>query len=533
MTPKSFTNTYVLSNENIDIIADHIREYLKELEIERSNIIRIRLLMEEALLRWQDRFGDQCSVKLSLEVRLRRPTVTLELAGDYYDPLSSSSELGNWADSLLRSIGLQPRFSYQYQRSVNIVQLKLKSPRLSPALTLLISVALGLLLGIAGEYVLPDAAQTAILETVLAPIQQVFFRLLNAVAGPVIFLSVLSAICSVGSMAELGKSGRGMIRRFLLMSVLAALIAAAVSELFFRPEFSITRLDGTQFNGVLDFFLQFVPPDVLTPFITGDSPQLIIVSLILGYALLAAGNQAGGLVGIVEQANTVALILADWISRITPFFVSLLLILGLWSGSLGPMLGLWKPLLVFLAVAVVFLLQRMLTVSTRHKVSLRKLWEKMKESFMIAFRNASVDTSYGANQVCCERRLGIGSRLVGFGLPLGLVIYMPAMTVAYMAFTVYIAQAMELTVSPLWYIMAMLLNVTLLAATPPVAGVGLLTFAVLFSRLGISHEALVVGMVADILFAFAVAPLDQAMLQVELVLEAGRLGELNTAALQK
>ena len=533
MTPKSFTNTYVLSNENIDIIADHIREYLKELETERSNIIRIRLLMEEALLRWQDRFGDQCSVKLSLEVRLRRPTVTLELAGDYYDPLSSSSELGNWADSLLRSIGLQPRFSYQYQRSVNIVQLKLKRPRLSPALTLLISVALGLLLGVAGEYVLPDATQTAILETVLAPIQQVFFRLLNAVAGPVIFLSVLSAICSVGSMAELGKSGRGMIRRFLLMSVLAALIAAAVSELFFRPEFSITRLDGTQFNGVLDFFLQFVPPDVLTPFITGDSPQLIIVSLILGYALLAAGNQAGGLVGIVEQANTVALILAEWISRITPFFVSLLLILGLWSGSLGPMLGLWKPLLVFLAVAVVFLLQRMLTVSNRHKVSLRKLWEKMKESFMIAFRNASVDTSYGANQVCCERRLGIGSRLVGFGLPLGLVIYMPAMTVAYMAFTVYIAQAMELAVSPLWYIMAMLLNVTLLAATPPVAGVGLLTFAVLFSRLGISHEALVVGMVADILFAFAVAPLDQAMLQVELVLEAGRQGELNTAALQK
>ena len=151
MTPKSFTNTYVLSNENIDIIADHIREYLKELEIERSNIIRIRLLMEEALLRWQDRFGDQCSVKLSLEVRLRRPTVTLELAGDYYDPLSSSSELGNWADSLLRSIGLQPRFSYQYQRSVNIVQLKLKRPRLSPALTLLMSVALGLLLGVAGE----------------------------------------------------------------------------------------------------------------------------------------------------------------------------------------------------------------------------------------------------------------------------------------------------------------------------------------------------------------------------------------------
>ena len=531
MTPKNFTETYTLNNENIDIIADHIREYLKELELERSNIIRIRLMMEEALLRWQDHFGDQCSVKLSLDVRLRRPTVTLELADQSFDPLSSDNELGVWADSLLSNIGLQPRYSYQ--RGVNILQLKLRRPRLSPALTLLISVVLGLLLGIMGEYLLPASARDAVLQTVLDPIQQVFFRLLNAVAGPVIFLSVLSAICSVSSMADLGKSGRGMIRRFLLLSLAVAVVSGAVATVVFRPQISVTPLDGTQFNGALDFFLQFVPPDVLTPFITGDSPQLIIVALIIGYALLAAGNQVGGLVGIVEQANTVALILADWISRLAPVFVTLLLVLGLWNGSLGTMLGLWQPLLIFLVVAVAFLLQRMLTVAARFKVSVKKLIAKMKDSFLIAFRNASVDSSYGASQVCCERRLGVNGRLLSYGLPLGLVIYMPAMTVAYMIVTVYIAKSEGVTVSPLWYIMAVLLNVTLLAATPPVGGVGLLTFAVLFARLGIPNEALMVGLVADILFAFGFAPLDQAMLQVELILEADRLGELNQTVLQK
>ena len=531
MTPKSFTNTYTLNNENIDIIADHIREYLKGLELERSNIIRIRLMMEEALLRWQEHFGDQCSVKLSLDVRLRRPTVTLELAGESFDPLSGGDELGIWANTLLSSIGLQPRYSYQ--RGVNIVQLKLKRPRLSPALTLLVSVVMGLLLGLMGEYLLPESTQTAILQTILDPVQQVFFRILNAVAGPVIFLSVLGAVCSIGSVADLGKSGRGMIRRFLLLSLIAALISAALSELIFAPEFNVSMLDGTQFNGALDFFLQFVPPDVLTPFITGDSPQLIIVALILGYALLAAGSQVGGLVGIVEQANTVALIIAEWVSRLTPFFVTLLLILALWNGSLGTMLGLWQPLLIFLAVSAVFLLQRMLTVSARHKVSLRKMADKMKESFWIAFRNASVDASFGACQLCCERRLGVSNRLMGYGLPLGLVIYMPAMTVAYMALTVYIATSLGVAVSPLWYIMAILLNVTLLAATPPVAGVGLLTFAVLFARLGIPNEALMVGMVADIIFGFAITALDQAMLQVELILEADRLGELNEAVLRK
>ena len=119
-------------------------------------------MMEEALLRWQDHFGDQCSVKLSLDVRLRRPTVTLELADQSFDPLSSDNELGVWADSLLSNIGLQPRYSYQ--RGVNILQLKLRLPRLSPALTLLISVVLGLLLGIMGKYLLPGSAQAAVVQ---------------------------------------------------------------------------------------------------------------------------------------------------------------------------------------------------------------------------------------------------------------------------------------------------------------------------------------------------------------------------------
>ena len=75
--------------------------------------------------------------------------------------------------------------------------------------------------------------------------------------------------------------------------------------------------------------------------------------------------------------------------------------------------------------------------------------------------------------------------------------------------------------------------VTLLAATPPVTGVGLLTFSVLFTRLGIPDSALAAAMTADIICGFAVAALDQAMLQVELLLEADRLGQLNQTLLHK
>ena len=531
MAQKTISESYELSNQNIDIIAVRIRDFLSDLGLERSNIIRIRLMMEEALLRWQDRFGSECSVKLNLDVRLRRPTITMELPGESFDPLVGEDELGVWADSLLSTIGLQPRYSYQ--RGANIVQLKLQRLRISPAITLICSVVFGLLLGLLGDYLLPEATQTAALEMVLDPIQRVFSRLLNAIAGPVIILSVLSAVCGVGNMADTGKSGRRLIVRFLLLSFVIAMLSSMVAQLAFAPRFTSVPLNGTGFNGTLDFFLQIIPNDMLTPIITGESPQLILVALMLGYALLSAGTQVGGLVAIVEQANTVALILADWIGRITPVFITLLLVLGLWDGSLSIMLGLWKPVLLFLVISVLFLLIRMLAVYRRTKVPLRKLAGKMKDSFLIAFRNASVDSSFGANQLCCERRLGINTKLLQYGLPLGLVIYMPAMTAAYMMVIVYLAQTTGITVSIIWYIMAELLMVTLLAATPPVTGVGLLTFSVLFTRLGIPDSALAAAMTADIICGFAVAALDQAMLQVELLLEADRLGQLNQTLLHK
>ena len=81
--------------------------------------------------------------------------------------------------------------------------------------------------------------------------------------------------------------------------------------------------------------------------------------------------------------------------------------------------------------------------------------------------------------------------------------------------------------------MALFLTVTLLAATPPVAGVGLLTYAVIFTRLGIPTDALTAAMVADILFGFGVSAVNQAILQLELVLEADQLSTLNYDMLRK
>lgn len=521
---------YTLGGEAIEEIAERLEDYLRASGTEHTDILRIRFSLEEALLRWRDRFGEETEIRVSAGERLRRPTITMELTGDPYDPLTSAeNDLGAWADSLLDGIGLNP--VYSYRRNTNTVQLHLKRRQLHPAAALGLAVGLGLLIGLLGDLLIPESMQDRVLTAFFEPVRNAFLRILNTAGGPIVFFSVLAAVCGVGNAASMSREGRRLILRFLVSLTLMTVLTGTVSLLVFHPSSGGAESGGI--HGIFDFFMRIIPTDILTPMISGDSPQLILIALVLGHAFLSVGQQSGGLVGLVDQLNTAGLLVADWVGRVTPFFVSLLLVFGIWNESLAPLLALWKPVLLFVLLCGGIFLLRLFTVSVRERISLRALLGKMKDSFLVALRTGSVNTAYGANQLCCEHRLGIGRPLTKVGLPLGLLIYMPAGTVASMIVILYEASSAGVAVSPFWLLMAVLLTITLQAASPPVTGIGLLSYAVIFTQLGIPEDALTTAMVVDILFGFVTAPLNQAMLQLELVLEADRSGALDRETLER
>ena len=521
----------MLTAATVDLFAEQIEGFLTSMKMETANVLRVRLSLEEAMLQWMEHFDDEAEITLETGMRRRRPRIVLRLAGEAFNPLPGAREgEDEWVKSLLGSVGLNPE--YRYQNGVNIVELRMNRIRQNPAITLLESVAAGLGIGALGKLLLPADFQAMVLRTVLAPIRDVFFRVLNAAAGPIVFLSVLTAICSIGSVATMGKSGKRLITRFLLLSTLMAVIGSMVAMAVFRPEFALLPLRGEQVSNTLDFFLQIFPKDMLTPIIEGDSPQLILLALVLGNALLTAGIRAGGLVSVIEQADAVALIIADWVGALTPLFVTLLLILGIWNDSMTVLLGVWQPLAVFLVLALACMAAALACVSAAKGVPMGKLVRKVKRSFLVAFRNASVDAAYGDNQACCERRLGVGRELADFGLPLGLIVYMPAGTIACMVFALYAARCYGIETSAVWFVTGIALSAALNAATPPVAGIGLLTYTAIFSRLGIPDSALTIAVLAEILLGYPASAMNQTMLQAEMVLEADRVGQLDRKVLQ-
>ncbi|MBQ7625368.1 MAG: cation:dicarboxylase symporter family transporter, partial [Clostridia bacterium] len=461
----SMRETLPLCGETIDLISKKTEELLLALKTEKANVLRIRLSLEEALLRFADRFGENTPVTYSVGKRLTQYYMIIELEGDTYNPLADDhAEMKNFSESLFN--GLDPEYSYS--RGRNTVTFRLTRRKRNPAVSLITALIAGMAVGIAGKYLLSPEIMSNVVTTVLRPVYDLFFRLLNAASGPVIFLSVAVVICGMGGVAAIGKNGRGMVLRFMYLSFLVTILSCLIAIPFFNLEYAYDMLSGTEFTSLLDAIFNVAPNDVFMPFVSGDSPQIILLAVVLGNAILIAGNKAAGLKAIVEQANGVGLKVAEWISRLTPYFVFLILILEIWLGDWRDFIGIWKPVVLFLVVSVPLLALFLTYVSVRKKVSFAKLVKKIMPSFLTALRTASVESAYGENVFCCEKKLGIASRITKHVLPMGLVVYMPAGSFSMLFFTLYAAQVYGVSVSTLWYIFAIISTVLLVVAVPPV-----------------------------------------------------------------
>ena len=523
--------SYSLSNSSIDEVSEQVSSFLTSIGAQRETIIRIRLSVEEVLLRWEEHFDGEMEFHLEMGAHWKRPFIVLRLWGAEFDPLTrTDSGIGLWASELLGTIGLMPVF--RYISGCNIVQIPLKRPNNNPGVNLLFWTLAGAILGAIVDLLFPADIKLAFTHTVLTPLQNAFIRTLNAVSAPVMFLSVLTTTFAVGSMSLSGRNGMRMIRRFLLYSTAITAAAMPVCWQFFDLSVGVNRLSQREVAGVLDFLLDIFPGDVMSPIIAGDSAQLILIALVVGNALVIAGAKVQTLVTIVEEANTAGLVIAEWIGSLSPGFVAVLIILGIQDSTIHMLLGVWKPALLIIALSLAALALKMLRIRLRFNVSLRNLWAKMQESFLLSMKTFSVDSSYPANVRCCERSLGIGRALVSYGLPMGIICFMPASSVATTVLTFYSAECYKVPVSTVWLIMALFLSVTLAAAGPPTAGISILTYTVMFSKLNIPAQALTIVLAGDILMGFIIYPVNQALLQLELILEADRLQLLNRETLQ-
>ena len=523
--------TLTLHGEDIDHFSEWLDEVQLSMRMDRTNRIRVRLLVEDILLRMRDRFGEEASLTATCETRLGRPRLRMELRGEPFNPLSViDSNLGGWESSLTTAIGLSPQYSYEGER--NVLRLPLPHASMNPLLRMGIAILVGTLVGVLGRIIVAEQFLGSLAYAFLVPVYEVWCRLLNGISGPIIFLTVTTTLLNTQRIEERGGSSLMVIVRYFVVSILTVSFALLCALPFFHLRHVDLVLNKELVNSLFDSLWSVVPSNITEPFLGANTSQLLFLAFALGYVLRQLGGRVDLLTGLVRQANIVGLEIAGWVSWLVPIVAGTFLCLEVWERGFVVLAQLWQPLFTALVFSSITVLAMCLVLSESMRVNPLRLVRKLLPSFVTAVRTGSLDSSFEEAESTCTERLGIESTYAKVGFPQGLVLFMPISAVGTIVFTLFVAQVEGVQGGLSWYLTAVILAVVVFVATPPVPGANLLAYVALFTTLGIPADALLDAMIFDIVFGVFAGAANQAMLQLEMVFQANRLGLLDRDVLR-
>ena len=521
-----------LNEAGIDIISQLLCEALEQAAVDRRDIIRLRLAVEEILGLWNAGKERETVSTFRCGTRLGRMYIEIRAPGSRIDPDEASGDTAGQllCSNLLAQAGLSP--VYSYQDGTNRLALYPARPqKISPLLQLLLAMLCAAAAG-AAILVLPDGVREAA-SGVVDPLFSALMGILQTLASPMIFLSVCWGILNIGDVHMLGRIGKTVLLRFLGAVFLLTAVTAACLVWVFRPESGTSVLGENAAAQVYGMILGIIPTNIITPFLEGNSLQIIFMAICMGLVLLVLDEKASELRLVLGQVNGAVQLMMEAVSRYIPLFVFVSLLSLMLSDALSNLGGVVKGLLLGIAACVVWPLLYALWASARLKVSFPMVLRKLLPTYLIALSTASSSAALSTNLETCEHRLGISERIVYFAVPLGQVMFKTGGAVGFFVLALGLAEFYGVAMPLSWVVTGVLTAGLLAIAAPPVPGGSLTCYTVLLSQLGIPAEAIGLAVAGNVILDFFMTSCGISCLQSELMLASNKLGMLDRERLER
>ena len=490
------------------------------------------MAVEEILGMWSSREEKEVACTFQCGTRLGRMYIEIAVPGKRIDPDEAAADMAGrmLCFDLLAQAGLSP--VYSYQDGVNRLSIYPSRPqRLSPMFQLLLAILGAAVLGAALLALPPYVGEVAI--GVVNPLFTALMGILQTLASPMIFLSVCWGIVIIGDIHMLGRIGKLVLLRFLGAIFLLSAVTAVCLVWVFRPESGAASMGENAAAQIYSMLLNIIPANVITPFLEGNSLQIIFMAICAGLVLLVLGEKCSALRALLGQINTAVQFMMEMVSRYIALFVFVSLLSLMLSDALNNLGGVVKGLLLGIAACVVWPLLYALWACLRLKVSFPMVLRKLLPTYLIALSTASSSAALSTNLETCEQRLGISERIVHFAVPLGQVVFKTGAAVGFFVLALGLAEFYGVSMSPSWVITGVLTSGLLAIAAPPVPGGSLTCYTVLLTQLGIPAEAVGLAVAGNVILDFFMTSCGISCLQSELMLSANKLGMLDRERLEK
>ena len=519
---------YNFSNSNIDLACEETGAFLLSAGVERREALRIKLTFEEVLLNYQEKLGEDASFRIRLVKRFSSIRIEIIAAGESYDVLQNGDEEDDVIRGLLTGIGLVPAWTYKSGRN-HIVFTAKKKP-LSSTTKMVAAIGLAVIAGMILNF-LPDGIRMGVNDYFLTPVTDALTGLISAIAGPLIFLSILGSICSMGNMETLGKIGSKTIKVILLYATITGIFMAAIGCLFYPVEWG--GGGASDFAQVLDLIYDMIPSNLFEPFVTGNILQLIFIAIMIGLSMLVLSSSVNGVFDLIEQIASIIQMIMTGFSSMLPVLIFLIFTGMISNGNIQTILGSWQMVLVILLMVVSYYVLNLFRIAICKKISPVLLFKKTLPTFMICLTTASSAAAFSTNLHDTNVKFGIDKRLAEFGISLGQVLFMPGFIALLFGLSAGFAESYGIPITVPWVVSAFITCLLASFAIPPIPGGAMLGLTIVFTQLGIPMEAMGIALAVNAIIDFPCTACNLSGWQLIMIEVADSLNMLDKETLHK
>lgn len=362
---------------------------------------------------------------------------------------------------------------------------------------ILLALALGALAGLILNATIADLplVQDWIIGGLFRVVGQLFVRGLSMLVVPIVFVSLVAGVASLGDPARLGRISVMAIGLYLITTGIAVTLALSAAIIFqpgagAAPTETVRRAVATA-PAFADVIINLVPRNPVDAMAKGEMLPVIVFAVLLGLALTFAGAPGKRITSLFEDLNAAVMKLVDIIMTLAPYGV-FALVAGL-AATTG-----WHAFAGLVKYVVLVLAVLLLHAGAVYPALLRSLtglspvmfYRKMRDVAAFAFSTASSNATIPVTLRTVEERLGAANRVSAFTIPLGATINMDGTAIMQGLATGFIAQYYGIELSVAQYAMVVVMVVLASIGTAGVPGVGLIMLAGVLKQVGLPAEGI-------------------------------------------
>jgi aerobic C4-dicarboxylate transport protein len=306
----------------------------------------------------------------------------------------------------------------------------------------LIAIAVGILIG----HYFPKTG------TALKPLGDGFISLIKMMIAPVIFCTVVHGIGSMRDLKKVGRVGIKTLFYFEAVSTLALGIGLLVGRVLQPGKgFDIdpstldagsvaTYVNRAKEEGFVAHLLSIIPDTFIGAFARGDLLQVLLVSILVGFAIARLGDLGEKINSVIEAMAKIFFGVIGIIVRAAPIGAFGAMAFTVGAFGVGALWNLIELILTFYLTSVLFVVVVLGTIARIAGFSIFRFLAYIKDELLIVLGTSSSETVL-PHMIQKMEHLGASKPVVGLVIPTGYSFNLDGTNIYMTLATLFLAQA--------------------------------------------------------------------------------------------